>query len=112
MAKSNAKDSGSNGSGHNKSEAIREALARNPSAGPKEIVANLAERGIRVAPTLVYYIKSKAKHAKRQQKRARVAAASAKTHANPVELVLRVKDLSREAGGIGNLKMLVDLLAE
>ena len=31
---------------------------------------------------------------------------------NPVEVVLRVKDLAREVGGIKNLKMLVDLLAE
>ena len=31
---------------------------------------------------------------------------------NPVELVLRVKDLAREVGGIKNLKLLVDLLAD
>ena len=31
---------------------------------------------------------------------------------NPVEVVLRVKDLAREVGGIQNLKQLVDLLAE
>ena len=31
---------------------------------------------------------------------------------NPVELVLRVKELAREVGGIGQLKQLVDLLAE
>jgi hypothetical protein len=31
---------------------------------------------------------------------------------NPVELVLRVKDLAREVGGIKHLKQLVDLLAE
>jgi hypothetical protein len=31
---------------------------------------------------------------------------------HPVELVLRVKDLAREVGGIRYLKQLVDLLAE
>jgi hypothetical protein len=110
----NSKSKGeSNGDGVNKSEAIREALAEHPQAGPKDIVAGLAAKGIKVSPTLVYYIKSRAKHAKRQQKRARVAAASAGTGTgNPVEVVLRVKDLAREVGGIGNLKMLVDLLAE
>jgi hypothetical protein len=42
-----------------------------------------------------------------------MAAASAKTaHANPLELVIRVKEMSREVGGINNLKVLVDLLAE
>jgi hypothetical protein len=60
-----------------------------------------------------YYIKSQAKKTKRRQKRARAAAASATTkHGNPVEVVLRVKNLAREVGGIKNLKMLVDLLAE
>ena len=68
---------------------------------------------MKVAPTLVYYVKSKQKQAKRRQKRKRVAAASRKTATtNPVELVLRVKDLAREVGGIGNLKMLVDMLAD
>ena len=108
-----AKKGGSNGDGVNKSDAIREALAQNPKGTPKEIVALLAGRGVRVAPSLVYYIKSKGKHAKRRQKQARVAAATVKTGTgNPVEVVLRVKDLAREVGGIGNLKMLVDLLAD
>lgn len=103
----------SNKAGVNKSDAIREALAQNPKAGPKDVVALLAGRGIKVAPSLVYFIKSKAKHARLKQKRARVAAASEGTGTgNPVEVVLRVKDLAREVGGIGNLKMLVDLLAE
>ena len=112
MANSKAK-AGEKGERVNKSEAIREALAQDPKAGPKEIVTRLAEKGVRVAPTLVYYIKSKSKQAQRKQKRERVAAASAKTaHGNPVEVVLRVKDLAREVGGIRNLKLLVDLLAE
>ena len=32
--------------------------------------------------------------------------------ANPVEVILRVKDFARELGGIKNLKILVDLLAD
>src|SRR5437868_824903 len=102
-----------NSKGVNKSEAIREAIAANPKATAKEIVSLLGEKGIKVAPTLVYYINSKGKQAKRKDKRARIAAASATSgNGNPVELVIRVKDLAREVGGIGNLKMLVDLLAE
>jgi len=31
---------------------------------------------------------------------------------NPVELILKVKELARDAGGIGSLKQLVDVLAE
>jgi len=108
-----SKSGRSNGDGVNKSDAIREVLAHNPAAGPKDVVTQLAGRGIKVAPSLVYFIKSKAKQAQRKQKRARVAAASEKTGTgNPVEVVLRVKDIAREVGGIQNLKMLVDLLAE
>ena len=108
MAKSNA-----NGQPTNRSEAIREAIAQNPTAGSKEIIAALAARGIKVAPTLVYYVRSKQNHASRREKRARVAESSRKTTSdNPVELVLRVKDLAREVGGIKNLKQLVDVLAE
>jgi hypothetical protein len=107
-----AKKATAEGRPNNKSEAIREALAQNPQSTSKEIIALLAGKGVKVAPTLVYYVKSKQKLAKRRQKRERVAAASRSTaSSNPVELVLRVKDLSREVGGIGNLKMLVDLLA-
>jgi hypothetical protein len=109
-----AKTTGSgNGKGVNKSEAIRGFLAANPQASSKEVVAGLAEKGLKVAPTLVYFIKSKQNQAKRRAKRDRVAESSRKTGSkNPVEIVLRVKDLSREVGGIKNLKMLVDLLAE
>ena len=47
------------------------------------------------------------------QKREKAVAASGRTsHSNPAEVVLRVKNLAREVGGIKNLKMLVDLLAE
>jgi hypothetical protein len=102
-----------NGTPINKSQAIRDFLAGSPRAGTKEIVAGLAEKGIKVAPTLVYFIKSKANQAKRRAKRDRAAESSRQSGSrNPVEVVLRVKDLAREVGGIKNLKMLVDLLAE
>ena len=47
----------------NKSAAIRQALIQYPKAKSKEIVSLLAAKGIKVAPTLVYYIRNKAKHA-------------------------------------------------
>jgi ABC-type Fe3+ transport system substrate-binding protein len=108
-----AKAKGGAGDGKNKSEAIREVIAQNPKAGTKDVIAQLASKGIKVAPTLVYYIKSKQNQQKRKQKRERVAASSRTTPArNPVELVARVKALAREVGGIRPLKQLVDLLAE
>jgi uroporphyrinogen-III synthase len=112
MAKSKPVES-SNGEAVNRSQAIREALTEFPKASSKEIVGKLAERGIRVAPTLVYYVKSKRNQAKRKKRRADAAAMSASTKVkNPVELVLRVKEMAREVGGIKYLKQLVDLLAD
>jgi len=97
----------------NKSKAIRELLATDPKADSKSVIAQLAAKGVKVSPTMVYYVRSKLKHAKLKAKRERVAASSRQSGAkDPVELVLRVKDLAREVGGIVHLKQLVDLLAE
>ena len=97
----------------NKSSAIREALVQNPKATSKDIVTLLGEKGMKVTPTLVYYIKSKQMQANRKKRRTDAAAMSESIKVkNPVELVIRVKQLAREVGGIRNLKQLVDLLAE
>jgi uncharacterized protein YtpQ (UPF0354 family) len=91
----------------NKSLAIRELFNQDPKMDSKTVIARLADKGTKVSPTMVYYVRSKMNQAKRKEKRSRVAATT-----NPVELVLRVKDLARELGGIRHLKQLVDLLAE
>ena len=96
----------------NKSEAIRELLTANPKLGSKEIIATLAEKGLKVAPSLIYMVKSKLNKGQRKAKRERVSAAAGATVKNPVEVILRVKDLARELGGYKSLKQLVDLLAE
>jgi hypothetical protein len=97
----------------NRSAAIRDELAKNPKATSTEIVASLAKNGIKVTPKLIYIVKSRQHKAKKKVKRTQVAEMSQKTAShNPVELVLRVKDMAREVGGIANLKKLVDLLAE
>jgi hypothetical protein len=73
----------------------------------------LAKKGIKVTPTLVYYVKSRQHKAMRKEKRVQVAEMSQKTATrDPVQLVVHVKELAREVGGIANLKKLVDLLAE
>jgi tRNA G37 N-methylase Trm5 len=104
---------GGNGQHGNRSQAVREAIAENPKAGSKEIIALLAKKGIKVSATLVYYVRSKQNQQKRRQKRERLAEASRQTGtSNPVEVVRRVKHLARDVGGIRSLKQLVDLLAE
>jgi hypothetical protein len=108
-----AKGAASDGGKVNKSQAVRDFLTTNPDADSKAVIAGLADQGIKVAPTMVYYVRSKLGQARRKARRERVAASSRQSGAsNPVEVVLRVKDLAREVGGIGNLKQLVDLLAE
>jgi hypothetical protein len=101
-----------NGKPVNRSDAVREELAKNPKVKSKEIIATLGGRGIKVSPTLVYYVKSRQKYSRRKAKRERVAEASMRAAPNPLELVIRLKDLAREVGGFKNLKQLVDLLAE
>jgi hypothetical protein len=109
-----AKKAGSeNGTPINKSQAIRDYLAGNPTAGSKDVVAGLAEKGLKVTPALVYLIKSKAKQAKRRAKRRRFDESSRGTDSvNPIALFQKVRDLAHEVGGYKNLKKLVDLMAE
>jgi hypothetical protein len=97
----------------NKSAAIRDMLAKHPKSPVKEIVSQLGKQGTRVRPTLVYYIRSKQRQQHRKEVRARVAETTKRTGAaDPVTLVLQVKQLARDAGGLQNLKKLVEVLAE
>ena len=58
-------------------------------------------------------MKSKAIHARRTASRECAAEGLRRSGMmTPVELVMRLKDLSRDVGGIKKLKQLVDLLAE
>ncbi|HZU35644.1 MAG TPA: hypothetical protein VFA18_07045 [Gemmataceae bacterium] len=97
----------------NKSSAIRQMIQANPQAQSKEIVELLGRKGVKVQPSLVYYIRSKLRQQQRLARRERVTQTSETLgSSNPVELVLKVKSLARDAGGIQNLKLLVDALAD
>ena len=96
----------------NKSQAIRDVLTGNPSIKSKDLIDQLAGKGIKVAPSLVYMVKSKLNKGRKRAKRERLAAVAGATVKNPVQVIIRVKELARELGGYKNLKMLVDLLAE
>lgn len=112
MPKQNSSDNGAK-KRSTKSEAIRDALAQHPQAKSKELVAILAAKGVKVAPTLVYMVKARVNRDQRRAKRARSAEKTGKAgFANPLELVHRVKELAREVGGMVKLKQLIDLLAE
>ena len=96
-----------------KSDAVREMLTNNPKTPVKEIVSGLDQRGIKVSPNWVYFVKSKMKRKTRREKRQRAVEASREAgFASPVELILEVRRLAEKAGGMRHLKELVDLLAE
>jgi hypothetical protein len=101
--------------GVNKSQAIREFLQHNAKATAQEVVDALGAKNIAVKPGLVYIVKGKMLQIRshKKQKAARVARAGQKTGStDPVALILRIKALAVDAGGMDNLKMLVSVLAE
>jgi hypothetical protein len=95
----------------NKSAAIREAMQANPKATAKEIVEALRGKGIKVTVPLVYFIKSHSNKAKQRAKRAKVMA-SANGHGDIVGIIVSLKQLATQSGGMGNLKKIVDAMAE
>jgi hypothetical protein len=92
-----------------KAAAIREELAKHPKASAKEVQATLAGRGIKVHVNHIYLIKHAAKRKARKAKRAALRNAG---HTNPVELIVDVRRVAEQAGGLQRLKELVDVLAE
>jgi hypothetical protein len=101
------------GEAGNKSAAIRALLSENPKMPVRDVVAQLAGRGIAVRPNLVYFVKGRMRTTQRRQQRRQAAEAGQRPgEVNPVALVRKVKTLAQEVGGIRNLKQLVDLLAE
>ena len=103
-----AKKNGPNGS-LNRSQAIRDVLTENPKMPSKDVVTALAGKGIKVRPSLVYFVKGKMRRTRRRQIGTRMSEAGV---ANPVDLILKVRSLAEQAGGIRKLKQLVDALAD
>jgi len=101
--------------GVNKSEEIRQILKAHPDMAVKEIVQDLAKRGIKVADTLIYFVKGRLKGRKGRRRKARQMVekvAATTNHVNPVAVILQVKRWAGEVGGLKKLKGLVDALSE
>lgn len=99
----------------NKSQAIRDILNQKPEASAREVIDLLAQQQIAVKSGLVYMIKGRLAQVKSHTKRRaeRIASAGRKTgSADPVALVLKVKSLAKEAGGMHALHALVGALCE
>jgi hypothetical protein len=96
--------------GVNKSEAVRELLTQNPKMETKEVIDTLGQKGIEVKAGLIYLIRGKMRKKKRRQVREKVAQVTGKS--DPVAMIRKVKALAEEAGGLGKLKALVDVMVE
>jgi hypothetical protein len=94
----------------NKSEEIRQLLKANPKMPVKEIVSTLAGKGIKVANTLVYFVKGHMKGRKGRRRKARQMVG--KVNSDPVATIVKIKSLASEVGGLRQLKALVDALSE
>lgn len=98
--------------GPNKSQAVRELLAENPKMPAKEIVSTLGAKGLKVNPSLIYFIKGKLRGKKQRRNRVVKAARAASKGGDPVALIHDVRALALRAGGYGKLRELVDALAD
>ena len=101
-----------------KSQAVRDHLKEQPEASAKDVVTALGAKGMKVTANLVYFLKGAAKSTK--QRKARVVKAAKAAHSNntvannidALTMIREVKALAQKAGGIENLKSLVEALAE
>jgi hypothetical protein len=98
----------------NKSEEIRQLLQANTKMPAREIIDTLGKRGIKVAPALVYFVKGRMRGQRGRRKKARkmVARVAATGNSDPVTMILKVKALANEVGGMKKLKVLVEALSE
>jgi arginine repressor len=101
------------------SDSIRQFIAQNPAAGPKEIEAGLKAEGIKVSKHLISAVKySKAKKksgrkARRMARRAAVQVAARKTGgAVTVEHLLEIKRLADSIGGADQVRRALDTLEQ
>ena len=117
----------------NKSAAIREIFAQKPDAKVAEVIALLAEKGIKASTNLVYLVKGTISGGKKRRRRIRNAAAqvvaasgqdgatsqngtsghvTAPRKDDVLKTILKVKAFAAEVGGLRTLKGLVDALSE
>ncbi len=103
--------------GVNKSEEVRQLVKANPAITAKEVADKLAEKGIKVAPNLFYFVKGQMKGRKSRKQRAQkmVTRVAESTHGNRIDAVTtirKVKSWANEVGGMKILKALVEALSE
>src|SRR5579871_2835144 len=96
-----------------RSRAIREYLAKKPKASPKEIVAALKKKGIRVSFALVGVVKQNVLDANSGRSAGALGLAGSAGHKGfSAEAIIDAKKLVEELGGIANARKALDLLEQ
>ena len=99
-------------SGSNKSAAIREYKAANPSAGPKDIADDLEKSGVSVTAQFVSTVLSNAKRkGGKIGKRGRKPGGAVAPPVGDLQQLIHVKKFVDKLGGIEKAKAAVDVLA-
>ena len=94
------------------SQHIRDELTENPALTAPEIIEALAAKGLYAKKALVYYVKARFKAKRRRQTRQKVAqVVSGNGALDPLAVIVKVKGLAGEVGGMGKLKKLVEALS-
>ena len=98
--------------GGSKSQAIRDYLAKNSGASPKQIVADLKEQGVEVSLGLANVVKysSKRKGGRKKVKRGRPAGSRTSSSGLTMEHLLAAKQVADELGGTEQVRRALDVL--
>lgn len=112
MAKASEMKPPESGEKVNKSAAIRAILEQDMKTPVKDVVAQLAAKNIDVKEPAVYMVRRQMKLKKRKAARAKSTLEKAASSPTAIDLILKVKTLASQAGGLNNLKELVDALAQ
>lgn len=102
----------------NKSALIREYFDSHPAAGPSEVVAALAEKKVRVTPTLVSNVKSRMQHGgstagkRRRGRPGRPGRRPAGEAALTVSVLVEAKRLAESAGSLDAARQALDALSK
>jgi hypothetical protein len=97
-----------------KTKAVRDYMAANPTASPKEIVAGLAATGMKIKLGLANSLKYGKRKPGRKPGRRRAltvtAAARTSNGAVTVDQLIEVKRLADSLGGIGHVRSALEML--
>jgi hypothetical protein len=99
-----------------KTQAIRDYLATNPKAGPKDVVAGLQAQGMAVKPGLVSaikYGKQRGKPKPGRRGRAPAMSAAARHTSNgdlTVDLLVEVRQFVSKVGDVSTVRKALDVL--